>query len=208
MASVLHTTKDRCNPVKKTICTNHVVTATLNGTAECARSAIWQTLVGNRTPTGKVAPEDYRCLLECALVCGRSDNTGQSRGRITFSRLMEQNQHLRLGGRPLSTFFPSRAPIEHDPPASRDALERMYRLWRSKRPLVTLTGHFGLGPAAARAGDVVFVIIGCTVPVVLRPTELDRWQLVGCCYMQGYMEGEALHEVELGTRDVCSVSMC
>ena len=172
------------------------------------KTAVWQTLVGNRTPTGKVAPPEYKVLLECGLLGPenkRSENV-QWRGRTTFNNLMEHNRHLQLGDKPLGSYFPRIEDADPDPPSSRDALERMFRFWRTRRPVVSLVGHFGAAPTTTRQNDEIFVLYGCTAPVVLRRTEVsEQFHLVGCCYLQGYMEGEAVREATNGFRQVREV---
>jgi hypothetical protein len=57
---------------------------------------------------------------------------------------------------------------------------------------VTEKGYLGLGPQHLQAGDVVSLIPGVEVPIVLRPGENGRYQLVGEAYLHGIMDGEAL----------------
>lgn len=57
----------------------------------------------------------------------------------------------------------------------------------------------GFVPLMTEPGDSVCIIAGCTVPVVLRKTELwtdGGWALVGECYIDGLMEGEIINEME------------
>ncbi|KAI0110384.1 heterokaryon incompatibility protein-domain-containing protein [Nemania sp. FL0031] len=55
-------------------------------------------------------------------------------------------------------------------------------------------GHIGLAPEAARPGDRVCNILGCYVPIVLRPRSEsdDRLSVVGQCYIHGLMHNEGL----------------
>lgn len=62
---------------------------------------------------------------------------------------------------------------------------------------VTRAGYFASGPKTVRAGDVVCVLFGCDTPVVLRPVG-NQYALVGPCYVEGLMDGEALDLVENG----------
>ncbi|KAF8860397.1 HET-domain-containing protein [Acephala macrosclerotiorum] len=59
---------------------------------------------------------------------------------------------------------------------------------------VTDEGYIGLGPASARPGDRVMVILGCPVPILLRPVPGRReyYQVVGECFVDGLMAGEGL----------------
>lgn len=62
----------------------------------------------------------------------------------------------------------------------------------SMRLCVTEQGTMGMVPQRARKGDSVCVLIGCSVPVVLRRQEGGLYEFVGECYLQNFMDGEAL----------------
>jgi hypothetical protein len=57
---------------------------------------------------------------------------------------------------------------------------------------VTQTGYIGLGPVTMEPNDVVCVLLGCSVPVVIRMEAPNRHVLIGECYMHGIMNGEGL----------------
>ena len=179
-------------------------------TSHKVRTAIWQVLVGNRTPTGSVAPETYECLLQCdiAMSTGDNDDGVSWRGRRTLSRLLRANRELHIGDNTLGSFFCPVTHTEPDPIALRDALERMFRFWRPRRLLITQEGRLGAGPAATLPGDEVFALCGSTVPVVLRPFVSGAYKVVGCCYMQDFMEGEALRGVQEGALMLRDVAIC
>jgi hypothetical protein len=159
------------------------------------RDALWRMLTGYRTPNGKLAPDTYQCLLQCPLDLKDEDHVaGAWRGRKAFNHLLVQNKRLKLAGKTLGSFFPAAGTA--DPEASRDAMERIFRFHRSRRLAVTVQGHFGLVPIATRKGDLVFLLLGCNVPLVLRITEGNRYQVIGGCYLQGFMEGEAKEELD------------
>jgi len=50
----------------------------------------------------------------------------------------------------------------------------------------------GIGPLAAKKGDHVTVLLGCEVPIILRPTTNGGYKVVGEAYCDGFMDGEAL----------------
>ncbi|KAI4266040.1 MAG: hypothetical protein LQ337_008902 [Flavoplaca oasis] len=85
---------------------------------------------------------------------------------------------------------------------------------------ITKKGFFGIGPGALKQGDFVAVLLGADVPFVIRevfheremnleermrlnqPVPMDsKFQLVGECYVQGLMGGQATNGVEI-TRDI------
>ncbi len=49
----------------------------------------------------------------------------------------------------------------------------------------------GAAPSSAEPEHEVFVLLGCSVPVVLRHLSGNKYALVGECYCQGVMDGEA-----------------
>ncbi|KAL1614991.1 hypothetical protein SLS54_009332 [Diplodia seriata] len=57
----------------------------------------------------------------------------------------------------------------------------------------TAGGKFCLSPPFAEPGDIIVILHGCRVPHILRKTEDPaRFQMVGECYLQGAMRGEAV----------------
>ncbi len=60
-----------------------------------------------------------------------------------------------------------------------------------RRFFITSKGFFGLGPRNMEEGDVVFVLYGCSVPVVLRPKG-KHWSLIGEAFVAGIMDGEVV----------------
>lgn len=69
------------------------------------------------------------------------------------------------------------------------------------RMAVTESSRLLLGPEEAREGDVVFILLGCSVPLLLRKVDYgsddsdeadDEHELVGECYVHGVMDGEGM----------------
>jgi hypothetical protein len=59
---------------------------------------------------------------------------------------------------------------------------------------VTDGGMLGTGFPGMMAGDLVCILFGGRVPYVLRPTEVEgQYLLIGECYVDELMEGEAMH---------------
>lgn len=64
------------------------------------------------------------------------------------------------------------------------------------RSLAAGLGFFGLGPRDVQERDVVFVLYGCSVPVMLRRVEGgEHWSLVGEVFVAGIMDGEVVAAV-------------
>ncbi|KAK0656997.1 heterokaryon incompatibility protein-domain-containing protein [Cercophora newfieldiana] len=75
------------------------------------------------------------------------------------------------------------------------------------RLMVTNSGLVGMAPRDAKKGDIVCVLFGCSIPLVLRSVpgrEWEAYQLVGECFMAGFMNGEIL-ETNLERMEFCVV---
>ncbi|KAH7070729.1 heterokaryon incompatibility protein-domain-containing protein [Paraphoma chrysanthemicola] len=56
----------------------------------------------------------------------------------------------------------------------------------------TRKGYFGISIIEVRLGDKVAVLLGCPLPVILREQSDGQHLFVGCVYIHGLMDGEAL----------------
>lgn len=57
--------------------------------------------------------------------------------------------------------------------------------------------YFGLGPAGTQKGDVLYIFLGCRVPIIIRSepctsTKAQWWRIVGPAIIPGLMHGEAI----------------
>jgi hypothetical protein len=58
---------------------------------------------------------------------------------------------------------------------------------------ITRSGFMGIGPCSLQPGDLVVVILGLTVPLIVRKAQTAveaTYTLVGTCYVHGIMDGE------------------
>jgi hypothetical protein len=89
--------------------------------------------------------------------------------------------------------------------AERDETRRVKRLIENATAnrvfCVTEKGYMGLVPYRAKENDLIVVLFGGYTPFVLREREVlgsagmgRRWQLIGECYVHGFMDGEALDD--------------
>lgn len=116
---------------------------------------------------------------------------------------------FRVGGRPIKEYFPQELlPCPPGLNLSHDfeviAANSMYR------SLVTMdTGHVGFAPTNVQRNDKVFVLIGCSIPVILRPDETgDYYKVVAECYMDGFMTGEAFEALDTGEYQLQTITLC
>jgi len=75
------------------------------------------------------------------------------------------------------------------------AMRAVYLRIQRRLFFTTPGGRFGLGPWDTKAGDIVFVLLGCNVPVILRQ-DGDRWVFVGEAFVLGIMDGEMAETAE------------
>jgi hypothetical protein len=84
----------------------------------------------------------------------------------------------------------------------------MWKLWVQtpaiymwdRQFFVSEKGYIGLVPETASMKDVVFLLMGCTHPVILRPVA-DYNIAIGEAYFDGLIYGEALNLREKGDLD-------
>lgn len=55
----------------------------------------------------------------------------------------------------------------------------------------------GFAPRGTKVGDIICVLLGHSVPIVLRPKG-DYYSYVGQCSVYGLMDGEAVQEFTYG----------
>lgn len=80
-------------------------------------------------------------------------------------------------------------------------LEAFLRIALSRRFAATELGMIGYVPKAAVPGDFVVLFYGSSVPSVVRLDGEGKTTLVGECYIQGIMDGEAM-EASYGAKEV------
>ncbi|KAI0146177.1 HET-domain-containing protein [Xylariaceae sp. FL1272] len=73
----------------------------------------------------------------------------------------------------------------------RGVLEKIWQLLA----FTSAEGYIGTTKADILEGDEIFAILGCDVPMVLRPARSGRdgyYQVMGECFVSGFMDGEAV----------------
>jgi hypothetical protein len=90
-----------------------------------------------------------------------------------------------------------------DPQIRRHFLQQHFGNRMMGRSLcITKDGLIGMGTGFVRVGDLVVVPFGCSTPILLRPEERGKeYRYVGDVYIDGYMHGEAVKQMEDGHHD-------
>ena len=78
---------------------------------------------------------------------------------------------------------------------------RFLTMAASRSFCMTKDGHMGWVPQSAIVGDLVSVLCGSTVPVLVRPKG-DAFQVIGQCYIEGIMDGEAVEAANEPMRQI------
>jgi hypothetical protein len=168
------------------------------------RGALWRTLVANRDAAGEVAPDSYKGLLEVPWIDGDTAEYSPSDSVFldNFHLMRIFNSELQLGGRNFKSYFPPE--IDKDSPmptwtGSLDPLHRVYSVVCGRKLITTAKGYFGLAAKTALQDDIICILLGCTVPVILRPSaDGSSYRVVGESYIHGFIDGEAMDGLRAG----------
>ncbi|OCK74390.1 hypothetical protein K432DRAFT_409900 [Lepidopterella palustris CBS 459.81] len=150
---------------------------------------LWRTLVADRSPGGSNPPAWYPLACLHALQSATDIN-----GDLFVSSIDEENRPelvTQFLDRVASVVWNRKFFLAHETSdRSKD---------RGKGPLL------GLGPNDLEVGDLVCILLGCSVPVILRhrsnSTLMSYYEVIGECYLHGMMDGEAITSVDRGTFD-------
>ena len=113
---------------------------------------------------------------------------------LRWDKFRRYNKDFCIGGQKFQTFFPKSYEQDVDVGPYGSEMRSILRFLEHRALITTRTGYVGLAPEAAHPGDVVAILLGCRWPVVLRPRNEDRHQVVGGCYIHGFMDGEILDQ--------------
>ena len=129
-------------------------------------ASFWQTIVGNRQNNGDRATLVYRSTCKTAF-----SFSGSTSG-LNTSQLLCRTRELVL----------------------RDWLKRVRAVtWMRRLFLTQDLSLYGIGTREMTIGDLIYILYGCSVPVILRRVEgSDEYKLVGECYVHNMMDGQAL----------------
>ena len=157
--------------------------------------ALWRTLVLNRADTDAIpAPPSWEILFYRFVA--------RSTGSSTVHQWYNANKHFRLGGSTIEEiarqwWMPTvEQAVIPDEDFSR--FSSAFTIANGYRKLVsTKKDYLCLVPPDARAGDVVAILAGCSVPVLLRlAVEGSFYEFLGTCYVHGIMHGEATKDMD------------
>jgi hypothetical protein len=168
------------------------------GSFEDIQEAIWKTLVASRNIDGEPLLEDYSFLLATPALADAQIAADDPLSELINSNIftwcvkfLRNNSKLRVCGRPLHEYFSAVAESSAiDPVLLRDGLMQRDHITVRRRFITTAKGYTGMSLENIRKGDRIYILLGCTVPVVLRPSQKEpgHFEFLGECYIQGIME--------------------
>ncbi|KAH0538457.1 hypothetical protein FGG08_004955 [Glutinoglossum americanum] len=109
------------------------------------------------------------------------------------------------GGRDFRSFFPTEVKQCNQPGITK-ALRAAVSV--TERTFITTSqGYLGSTSMPVRSGDLIYIVPGCSFPVLLRP-KAECFEVIGECYVEGMMSGEALQWVEEGKCTMEDIKLC
>ena len=177
------------------------------GGFEAAREAIWTSLVASHSLPNVKLNADYGSLLATPALAEAKLPAHRALIDVVESNIftwcvqsLKGNADFRVAGRPLRDYFWRKTHLEGiDAVHLRDGLMQKDRVGVRRRLATTERGYVGMVLEAVKRDDVIAVLLGCSMPMVLRRSEKAgenpgdvRWKVVGECYLHGIMDGEAM----------------
>lgn len=137
-------------------------------------------------------------------------NTAEFGGSfLSFEFIRRRLGLFQIGGRPFKDYFPPT--ISQGPPQDIDfmTIKDIVSNYICRRLITTESGHVGMAPATVVSGDSVYVLLGCAFPVILRPEKITgQYEVVGECYVDGFMKGEAIKGLDDGEYMLQPITLC
>lgn len=124
----------------------------------------WRTLVADRGFEGANPPPWYRRACEHVFYAER------------YLDDVDTKQPLENGSSSIAAEF----------------LQRVQAVVWKRRMILTHDKSLGLVPEEAKKGDIIAILLGCSVPVVLRPQKGGHYTLIGQSYIHGLMDGRKI----------------
>lgn len=91
------------------------------------------------------------------------------------------------------------------PPTYRAHIETMdlRGVFTYRRFAIDSKGNMCIVPCATRQGDSIVLVAGLSMPLVARLGEKGRLEIIGECYVHGYMDSEAVVELGQPVEELC-----
>ncbi|KAJ8132987.1 hypothetical protein O1611_g628 [Lasiodiplodia mahajangana] len=154
---------------------------------------LWRTLVADRTAAGLDTDPGYSSIIQFA-----AREKGIEYGINTNELLHEKDNsaYFEVFRRVQAVVWNRkliRADLDDDVTARLTARRR------------SLGNPLGLVPAETEREDLIYIVIGCSVPLVLRERPGDTYTLVGECYINNLMDGLAIDGLPADECDIITI---
>ena len=152
---------------------------------------------------------DGKALAAFIQLCRWSEENGEAlppdndtEGLVQFREWYRHNDVLVIGMRTLRDLIRHRTLLPDDIVLDTYLQEvyvyKCHEIFNGKRRVFTTTrGNVGLAPRSALPGDKAVILLGCNIPLILRPCGLG-YQVIGECYLHNVMKGESMSDLEKG----------
>jgi hypothetical protein len=157
------------------------------------------------TGAGEMDPQEFKFGPDIPVPWGECFRSFFNQQAI--SSLLRSVRGFRLQGIPLESYFYSHEEYCYDLMSFRKAVYATAVVLWHRRLCETESGMFGSVPVGTRPGDRIAVVCGCDMPIVLRPYA-NHYMVVGGCFVEGMMRGEAAEGVRNGQLAVNRISLC
>ncbi len=187
---------------------NGQIVRSIYGDIQDTKRAFWRTIIGDTTRDGVWALYDSSCLLDARLWEGGI--AGVNSGFLGLHDFMSRNKSLNILGYTLKHLIKKRIlprRLYNPTPLEIDAASWAMNVLAWRRLITTNRGYMGLAPAATAPQDKVCILLGCNVPLVLRPHG-ETYEIIGECYIHGIMKGEAMQLIDEGIAHIEEISIC
>ncbi|KAK4553879.1 hypothetical protein LTR86_009054 [Recurvomyces mirabilis] len=128
-----------------------------------------------------------------ALVGGRNVRQKRTSSEAFEDMLAVRSSLQREVLPPTSTFKESSVDSDEITREGRQYLQDIQVYMHRRKAFVTSSGQVGIGPDNMEVHDKVVVLYGSRLPFILRHVG-DEYRLLGPCYLQGTMVGEAIRQ--------------
>ncbi|KAH7401437.1 hypothetical protein BKA66DRAFT_450431 [Pyrenochaeta sp. MPI-SDFR-AT-0127] len=124
--------------------------------------------------------------------------------RLLHKFRIRKGEYPLFEGKPFEEWF-TKEVTPCDEEGMEKALQAVRRI--SERTFITTEkGNLGSTGVAVKEGDRIFVAPGCSFPFLVRP-DGDNYRVVGECYLDGFMNGEALDMLENGELEIGPIQL-
>jgi len=124
-----------------------------------------------------------------------------------FHRSLYGNEDFDIGGKPLKSYFTSTDTICPDPAEFMELAHDLVGGLTGNRLFTSRDRLLGTAPQYARLGDKIAILSSCDMPMVIRPNG-KHYEVVGSCFVEGLMKGEAARGIKQGQFQIETLSLC